>query len=118
MKVVGIISSPHAEGNGATLVREALQGAKQAGASVQDDFQELRQLLCEADGIILSTPTYGADVIGIATAGSFGAAKAAQCSIPETADQASHHQEQGGDERSLRGARPYWNRGGGLKGML
>jgi hypothetical protein len=145
MKVVGIISSPHAEGNGATLVREALQGAKEAGAlvlevflpkyrieycrdcracmstgrcAVQDDFQELRQLLCEADGIILSTPTYGADVIGIATAGSFGAAKAAQCSIPEAVDQASHHQGQGGDERSLRGARPQRHCGGGLKGML
>jgi multimeric flavodoxin WrbA len=131
MKVIGIISSPHAQGNSAALVREALQGAKEAGAAVlevflpqyrieycrdcracmsagrcavQDDFQELKQLLCEADGLILSTPTYGAAacarmknlfdrlgqfafltslfggkyVIGIATAGSFGAAKAAR----------------------------------------
>jgi multimeric flavodoxin WrbA len=130
MKVIGIISSPHAKGNGATLVREALKGAEASGASVRevflpeyrieycrdcraclttgccvirDDFQELRRMLCEADGIILSTPTYGAAVcarmknlmdrlgqyafltsmfagkyvIGIATASSFGAAKAA-----------------------------------------
>ena len=131
MKVIGIISSPHAKGNGATLVREALKGAEESGASVRevflpeyrieycrdcracmttgccvirDDFQELRRMLCEADGIILSTPTYGAAacarmknlsdrlgqyayltstfggkyVIGLATAGSFGAAKAAR----------------------------------------
>lgn len=130
MKVIGIISSPHFKGNGATLVREALRGAEEAGASVQevflpnyrigycrdcracmssgrcpmqDDFHEVRELLREADGIILSTPTYGAAmcariknlldrlgqyayltstfggkyVIGMATAGSFGAAKAA-----------------------------------------
>ncbi len=131
MKVIGIISSPHASGNGTTLVREALKGAEEAGASVvevflpgyrieycrdcracmssgccatQDDFQELRRLLCEADGIILSSPTYGNTVcarmknlldrlgqyafltstfggkyvIGLATASSFGAAKAAR----------------------------------------
>jgi multimeric flavodoxin WrbA len=131
MKVIGVISSPHAEGNGATLVREALRGAEESGASVQavflpdyrieycrdcracirsgscvvqDDFQELRRLLCEADGIILSTPTYasaacarmkslldrlgqyawltstfaGKHVAGIATASSFGAAKVAK----------------------------------------
>lgn len=131
MKVIGIISSPHAEGSGATLVREALRGAEEAGASVQevflpnyrieycrdcsacirsgrcvvqDDFPKLRQLLCDADGIILSSPTYasavcarmknlldrigqyafltstfgGKYVIGIATASSFGAAKAAR----------------------------------------
>lgn len=130
MKVIGIISSPHFRGNGATLVREALGGAEEAGASVQevflpsyrieycrdcracmstgqcamkDDFQELRELLREADGIILSSPTYGAGVCarmknlfdrlgqyafltstfggkyvaGLATASSFGAAKAA-----------------------------------------
>jgi multimeric flavodoxin WrbA len=131
MKVVGIISSPHAEGNSATLVREALRGAEEAGASiqevflpkyrieycrdcracmstgrcaVQDDFPKLRQLLCAADGIILSSPTYasaacarmknlldrlgqyafltstfgGKYVIGLATGSSFGAAKAAK----------------------------------------
>lgn len=86
MKVIGIISSPHAAGNGAALVREALAGAEEAGASVQevfladlrieycrdcractrtgrcaidDDFWALREMLLEADGIILSSPTYG-----------------------------------------------------------
>jgi multimeric flavodoxin WrbA len=85
MKVIGIISSPHARGNTATLVREALEGAREAGASVievflpdlqigycrdcrgcissgrcpvQDDFPKLRDLLREADGLILSSPTY------------------------------------------------------------
>ncbi len=85
MKVIGIISSPHAEGNSATLVREALRGAEEAGASIQevflpalrieycrdcrgcmnlgrcvlkDDFPALRDQLREADGIILGSPTY------------------------------------------------------------
>ena len=131
MKVVGVIASPHAEGSGATLVREALAGARDAGATVSevllsehrmefcqdcraclksgrcmiaDDFQKARTLLDEADGIILSSPTYGAEmsariknlfdrlgqyafltselggkyVVGIATASSFGAAKVAR----------------------------------------
>jgi multimeric flavodoxin WrbA len=86
MKVIGIISSPHAKGNGTTLVREALCGAEEAGASIkevflpnyriefcrdcggcissgrctiQDDFQEVRELFLEADGIILSSPACG-----------------------------------------------------------
>ncbi len=131
MKVIGIISSPHAKGNSATLVREALRGAEEAGAStqevflpdyrieycrdcracissgrcaVQDDFPQVRQMMLEADGIILSSPTYGVGpsarmknlfdrlgqyafltslfggkyVVGLATAGSFGAAKIAR----------------------------------------
>jgi multimeric flavodoxin WrbA len=87
MKVVGVISSPHQEGNSATLVREALGAARAAGAEaeevflpdcriefcracgtclrtggcpLQDDFQQVKTLLQEADGIILSTPTYAA----------------------------------------------------------
>jgi multimeric flavodoxin WrbA len=86
MKVIGIISSLHAKGNGATLVLEALHGAEDAGASImevslpsyriehcrdcgacvtagrceiQDDFQDVRELLLEADGIILSSPAHG-----------------------------------------------------------
>jgi multimeric flavodoxin WrbA len=131
MKVVGVISSPHANGNGATLVREALAGAAEAGASVkevflpdyriefcrdcqacmrtgrcvvQDDFPRLRDMLNEADGLILCSPTYakapcarmknlmdrlgmfawmastfgGTYVAAIATAGSFGAASTAK----------------------------------------
>ncbi len=130
MKVTGIISSPHAKGNSATLVREALRGAEEAGAStqevflpdyrieycrdcracissgrcaVQDDFGQVRQMMLEADGIILSSPNYangpcarlrnlidrlgqyafltssfgGKYVVGLSTAGSFGAAKVA-----------------------------------------
>jgi multimeric flavodoxin WrbA len=87
MKIVGVIASPHEEGNGATLVREALRAAAEAGAEVgevflarnsiefcracgtclrtgacaiQDDFQEVRDRLASADGVILSTPAYAA----------------------------------------------------------
>jgi multimeric flavodoxin WrbA len=130
MKVIGIISSPHAKGNTATLVRETLRGAEEEGASTQevflpdyrieyckdcrtcissgrcavrDDFPQVRQMMREADGIVLSSPTYGAGpsarmknlldrlgqyafltstfggkyVVGVSTAGSFGAAKVA-----------------------------------------
>ncbi len=130
MKVIGIISSPHAEGSSATLVREALRGAQEAGASVQeiflpdyrieycrdcracigsgrcavqDDFPKVRQMMLAADGIILSSPNYasgpcarlrnlidrlgqyafltssfgGKYVVGLSTAGSFGATKVA-----------------------------------------
>jgi len=86
MKVIGIISSPPAKGNGATLVREALRGVEEAGGSInevflpnyriefcrgcgacsrsgrctiQDDFEEVKELLLEADGIILSSPACG-----------------------------------------------------------
>jgi len=86
MKVVGVISSPHGDGNGAILVREALGAARTAGAEVgeiflsdyriefcracdaclksgvcpiPDDFERVKAALQEADGIILSTPTYG-----------------------------------------------------------
>jgi multimeric flavodoxin WrbA len=131
MKVVGIIASPHANGSGAALVRSALEGAREAGAEVSevflsdcriefcrdcrscmtqghcpitDDFQKVQELLLEADGIILGSPTYGAAmnarmknlfdrlgqfawltsslggkyVVGIATASSFGAKKVAR----------------------------------------
>lgn len=80
-----VISSAKPNGNTATLVREALKGATEAGASVteiflsqykiefcigcskcttegkchfNDDFEKLRNLLYEADGIILGSPTY------------------------------------------------------------
>lgn len=86
MKVVGVISSAHFEGNSATLVREALRGAAAEGAETTeiflpkykvefcsgclrcmaegrcpqpDDFEALRNILYEADGIILGAPTFG-----------------------------------------------------------
>ncbi len=87
-KVIGIISSSKRNGNTATLVRRALEGAKDAGASVEeiflpdyklgfctgclkcsvegkcsinDNFEEIRKLIYEADGIILGSPTYAMD---------------------------------------------------------
>ena len=38
MKVVGVIASPHAEGSGAVLVRNALAGAREAGAETSEIF--------------------------------------------------------------------------------
>ena len=85
IKVVGVISSARFNGNTATLVREALKGAEDEGATVTeiflpkyklasctgclkctaqgkcplpDDFEEIRKLIYEADGIILGSPTY------------------------------------------------------------
>lgn len=87
IKVVGVISSPHRNGNTATLVREALNGARERGAETEeiflpehnlkyckgcmtcsktgrcpmnDGFEDIRATLREVDCIILSTPTYGA----------------------------------------------------------
>jgi len=86
IKVVGVISSARFNGNTATLVREALKSAEEAGATVteiflpkkkiefctgcttcmssgkcifNDDFEEVRDLLYNADGIIWGSPTYG-----------------------------------------------------------
>jgi multimeric flavodoxin WrbA len=86
IKVVGVISSARFSGNTATLVREALKGAEESGAIVteiflpkkkiefctgcntclssgkcifNDDFEAVRDLLYDADGIIWGSPTYG-----------------------------------------------------------
>ncbi len=86
-QVVAVMSSAKANGNTATLVREALRGAEEEGAltteialpeyrlsfcqgclrcmvdgkcPTDDDFEAVRALLQGADGIILSSPTYGA----------------------------------------------------------
>lgn len=85
VKVVGVMSSARVNGNTAALVREALQGSEDAGASATeillpeyridfcqgclrcmaegkcsapDDFEKIRKLLTDANGIILSSPTY------------------------------------------------------------
>jgi multimeric flavodoxin WrbA len=83
--VIGIISSAHEGSNSAVLVREALKGAAAKGVTVkeiylpehhldyctgclscmktgkcriEDGFNELRDMLYEADGIIWGSPTY------------------------------------------------------------
>lgn len=86
MRVIGIACSPRVGGNTEILVREALDGAKEAGADeveflsvadkniapcdacdscagtgecrIEDDMQEIYQKLLAADGIILGTPVY------------------------------------------------------------
>ena len=89
IKIVAIISSPKAQGNTATLVKEILQGAAAEGAEIQeiflphhtiefctgcsvclaqgkcpitDDFDTIKQHLSEADGIIFGSPTYAGSV--------------------------------------------------------
>lgn len=86
MKIVGVISSANFNGNSASLVRAALKGAEAEGALtteiflahhkvdfcagclkciadgqclLPDDFESLRRILGEADGIIVGTPTFG-----------------------------------------------------------
>lgn len=85
LKILGISSSPSYNGNTATLVREALKGAEEAGAAVEeihlpkydlnycigcrschakgkcvhdDGFNEIMQKMREANGIILGSPVY------------------------------------------------------------
>ncbi len=87
--IVGVVSSPRPEGNGATLVRAALRGAAGGGAAtgeiflssskigfcqgcsrclvegkcqVGDDFEAIRGQLRAADGIILCSPVYGGTI--------------------------------------------------------
>jgi multimeric flavodoxin WrbA len=89
MKIIGIISSPHKNGSTSKLVREALRGAQDAGAEIddvniseldieycvgclqclatencilKDDLNTLREKVLQADGIILGSPTYEADM--------------------------------------------------------
>src|SRR5512133_964375 len=89
MKIIGIISSPHKNGSTSKLVREALSGAHDAGAETEDvylsemdieycvgclqclatencilkdDLNTLREKVLQADGIILGSPTYEADM--------------------------------------------------------
>jgi multimeric flavodoxin WrbA len=86
VRVIGVGASANENGNSATLLREALRGANEAGAETkevwlprlrieycrgclhcmregrcfqEDDMVALRKDLSEADGIILATPTYG-----------------------------------------------------------
>lgn len=87
LDIAGIISSANVNGNSATLLREALKGAQEAGANVSeiflpkynisfcqgclkcmregkcfqdDDFEPIHKMMQEANGLILSTPTYAA----------------------------------------------------------
>lgn len=86
MKIIAVISSPRRNGNTAALTCQAAAGARSVGADVeeinlpdyqigfckgclsclsqgacpiQDDFAMIREKLCDADGIIISSPSYG-----------------------------------------------------------
>jgi multimeric flavodoxin WrbA len=89
LKIIGVLSSPRRNGNTARLFREALCGANEAGAEVEeiylpdyqikycagcaiclsgdeciikDDLNPLREKGLAADGIILASPTYEMDM--------------------------------------------------------
>ena len=84
-KVVAIFGSPRRKGNTATLLREAIRGASESGAvveevvlrdqkispcleiygckeagecAIKDDFQKVRDLILEAQGLILASPIF------------------------------------------------------------
>lgn len=84
-KIAAIYGSPRREGNTAVLLKQAVDGARQAGAEVReivlrdlkmspcleiygckkdgqcvikDDFAEVRQAMLESDGIILASPMF------------------------------------------------------------
>jgi multimeric flavodoxin WrbA len=86
IQVIGVMSSARLNGNTAILVRETLRGAEEEGAAIaeillakyqinfcqgclgcmvtgrcymDDDFEQVKALLQGANGIILSSPTYG-----------------------------------------------------------
>lgn len=89
IKVVAVISSANYNGSGAKLVRAALSGAEKQGAtvteiflqkkrlnyctgclkcitngkcSIDDDFEEIKSILYDANGIIFCSPTFGGDI--------------------------------------------------------
>jgi multimeric flavodoxin WrbA len=84
-KVVAIYGSPRRKGNTATLLKEAVRGARESGAAVEevvlrdlkispcleiygckqagecaikDDFQKIRDLILNARGLILASPIF------------------------------------------------------------
>lgn len=91
MHVVAFHGSPRSEGNTAAIVKQALKGAEEAGASVEfiqipglnisgcqgcryckdhktcrinDDMQELYEKIIKADAVILGSPVYFAEMTG------------------------------------------------------
>ena len=84
-KIVAIYGSPRRKGNTATLLREAIRGARDSGAvveevvlrdqkispcleiygckkagecAIKDDFQKIRDLILDARGLILASPIF------------------------------------------------------------
>ena len=84
-KVVAIFGSPRRQGNTATLLREAIRAARESGAvveeivlrdqkispcleiygckeagecAIKDDFQKVRDLILDAQGLILASPIF------------------------------------------------------------
>jgi multimeric flavodoxin WrbA len=84
-KIVAIFGSPRRKGNTATLLRESIRGARQSGViveeivlrdlkispcleiygckaagecAIKDDFQKVRDLILDAQGLILASPIF------------------------------------------------------------
>jgi multimeric flavodoxin WrbA len=85
VKIVAIFGSPRRKGNTATLLREAIRAARESGAvveeivlrdhkispcleiygckadgecAIKDDFQKVRDLILDAQGLILASPIF------------------------------------------------------------
>lgn len=85
MKIIGVLTSPKKVSNTGVLLKETLNGAKEAGAEIEliklsdftitsckgclncitvgscpleDDFEIIREKLYQTDGIVFGTPTY------------------------------------------------------------
>lgn len=85
MNIIAIFGSPRLNGNTATLLHQAVKGAREAGArveeiflrklkispcleiygckstgrcAIQDDFQKVQALMLDADGIMLASPIF------------------------------------------------------------
>ena len=85
IKIVAIYGSPRRKGNTATLLREAIRGARESGViveeivlrdlkispcleiygckaagecAIKDDFQKVRDLILDAQGLILASPIF------------------------------------------------------------
>lgn len=89
IKILGICGSPKRKGNTSKLINKVLEGAQKSGAStefvslsdkelnfckacmscleegkciIDDDLEEIRNKLLEAQGLILGSPTYNREV--------------------------------------------------------
>ena len=91
IKIIGLSGSPHPNGNTAKLIKKVLEGAESVGAEtkfislgnrkisfcvacydcvkhghcvIKDDFNEIRAIMLECDGIVIGSPTYEREITG------------------------------------------------------
>jgi len=91
IKIIGLSGSPHPNGNTAKLIKKVLESAESVGAEtkfislgnrkisfcvacydcvkhghcvIKDDFNEIRAIMLECDGIVIGSPTYEREITG------------------------------------------------------